>query len=859
MSLSISDQTRGEWPRILTSLAGLTAEQVTDKHQPCPFCGGKDRYRFDDIDGNGTWYCNKCGGPTFSGGAGNGWEVLKRKRGWNFAKAAEEVRRYLGIIEKRPQVPVKNAETISYYGDDLAVARLPDAKTGKTFRQFWFDGNRWQSKLPPKYKQANSKPLLNLGKIRATADWVLVVEGEKTCDAAAKLFPHYACTTWSGGCKGHGKTDFSPLKGRKILLWPDADEEGINAMQAVADKLLRQGAIQVRIVTPPKDSPKGWDLADATWSTQEAADYISNNCTDLTPSVKVEEEQESKSGLSKIEPGSKFTPLGHLDGYFFYQTHNTGQVTRLSRSGHTNTNLVSLATLEWWQGWCPDEKSKDKVAWLQAASNLFEMCHAAGQYKPERVRGRGAWWDKDEEVSVLHLGDRILTAGKTYKLKENLFRSDRYIYESLAELEAYGDVEALDDESALWVFHVASQFLWENPTSALLLAGWVTLAPICGALDWRPHIWLTAAAGSGKSAILDRYITPLLSDVHLAVVNNTTEAGIRQDLRSDALPVVFDEAESNEKSDQLRIQNILSLARVASSESHAKTIKGSSTGEAKRFHVRSMFMMSSISTSLKQGADRSRFAQLSLKNPGTMTKAEDRAAHWKQLDQDLNKYITPKVGKGLIHRTINLIPSIRESAQIFAEVFAEEHGSQRQGDQYGTLLAGYWSLLSQTAVTRKQALDIIRSNNFDCYAEQTEISDEQKCIQHILQHQLKVEGEGKTVTRSIAELIEVAAQSKRDPDLDVRHAKSTLGRHGIKVDLKQRLLIISNTAKGLAGVLQDTPWSTSWPTMLKRLDGAFAYVNDKGKAASTYFSAGLSTKAVAMSLKSALPSEPVTT
>ena len=65
MSRSISDQTQGHWPSILTALAGLTSEQVTDKHQPCPFCGGKDRYRFDDVDGRGTWYCNKCGGPTF--------------------------------------------------------------------------------------------------------------------------------------------------------------------------------------------------------------------------------------------------------------------------------------------------------------------------------------------------------------------------------------------------------------------------------------------------------------------------------------------------------------------------------------------------------------------------------------------------------------------------------------------------------------------------------------------------------------------------------------------------------------------------------------------------------------------------
>ena len=104
-------------------------------------------------------------------------------------------------------------------------------------------------------------------------------------------------------------------------------------------------------------------------------------------------------------------------------------------------------------------------------------------------------------------------------LAESIFKS-KYIYERLGELRAYGNEKPLEDESALWVFQIASQFLWENPTSALLLAGWVTLAPICGALRWRPHL-AHRSSRPGKSAILDRYIAPLLGDVQLAVVNNT--------------------------------------------------------------------------------------------------------------------------------------------------------------------------------------------------------------------------------------------------------------------------------------------------------------------------------------------------
>ena len=45
---------RGRWPEILAALAGLSGEQLSNRHQPCPLCAGTDRYRFDDKDGSGS-------------------------------------------------------------------------------------------------------------------------------------------------------------------------------------------------------------------------------------------------------------------------------------------------------------------------------------------------------------------------------------------------------------------------------------------------------------------------------------------------------------------------------------------------------------------------------------------------------------------------------------------------------------------------------------------------------------------------------------------------------------------------------------------------------------------------------------
>ncbi|MXR67981.1 hypothetical protein GNT65_04745 [Shewanella sp. JBTF-M18] len=47
----------GHWLNVLN---GLGISVNGNKHQACPVCGGKDRFRFDDKDGRGTWFCNQC-------------------------------------------------------------------------------------------------------------------------------------------------------------------------------------------------------------------------------------------------------------------------------------------------------------------------------------------------------------------------------------------------------------------------------------------------------------------------------------------------------------------------------------------------------------------------------------------------------------------------------------------------------------------------------------------------------------------------------------------------------------------------------------------------------------------------------
>lgn len=794
----------GRWPELLTALAGLSAEQLTDRHQPCPACGGTDRYRWDRNDGPGGWFCNQCGGKDQRGGAGSGIDLLMRVKGWSLPDACRVVEQHLGLAAPRPEPPTTGAEHVWRYSLDFYVCRFP----GKRIRPLWWDGSRWAWKAPPA-----PRPLYWASPLRPGP--VLVAEGEKAADAAVRLFPSHACCTWASGCKALDKSSWQPLAGREVLLWPDADEVGREAMAKLAGRLLTLGC-SVTVVDPPAHLPAGWDLADAgDWTPSQAAAVVRQSGRRLEPPAAAAPSTATEPAAETLEVPRQapFALLGFDSGNYYYQPSNTGQIVTLQRASHSSTNLLALAELPYWQTVYP---GKTGVDWSSAVSSLFAQQAAVGVFCADRIRGRGAWWD--EGRAVLHLGDRLIVDGTSHSVMAP--PRSAFNYQRLASIDIPHGLPPLSDHEGMELLDIANRFLWEVPASGLLMAGWVALAPICGALSWRPHAWLTASAGSGKTALLDRYVGTLLDSLALWPEGATTEAFIRQTLNCDALPVVFDEAESNEKADRDRIQNILTLARVASSSGRGVIGKGGADGAAQRFTIRSMFLLCSISTALKQGADQSRFAQLTLRNPNNLPKPQ-RVAHWTALDRDLTAFVTAEVGHRLLLRSVSLIPVIRDSVAVFRRAAADRFDSQRQGDQYGTLLAGAWSLYSSVVPTEAQAFDLIDSNDWEAYREATEQPDEIRCIQLILQHQVRVEGDrGNAYHRAVGELVDLANPASTTTSLEISAgaAAAHLGRIGLRVDGDR--LLVSNTAQGIRKILNDTAWAHSWPTVLSRIAGS---------------------------------------
>lgn len=141
-----------------------------------------------------------------------------------------------------------------------------------------------------RWKNINGlRPLYGLDKLAARPDATVVIcEGEKAADAAAKLLPGHVAVCWMAGAKALGKADFTPLSGRNCLIWPDNDAPGEAAAQELAGILGRvgvAGVYQVDITafaefTPASDQGRAelahggkWDAGD------DAADALAYGWT----------------------------------------------------------------------------------------------------------------------------------------------------------------------------------------------------------------------------------------------------------------------------------------------------------------------------------------------------------------------------------------------------------------------------------------------------------------------------------------------------------------------------------------------------------------------------------------------------
>jgi len=298
---NIHDKARGRWRSMLPAL-GVPATFLTGKHGPCPCCGGTDRFRWDDKEGNGSFICNQCG-------AGSGFDLVMKVRKIDFKEAAKLVSEQVGnapIVVQRAShregsgsdhamriwhasLPMTGYCAVSKYLEKRGlrfdaypkmlrflpnarythedgsktthpamVARfVSDDATISTVHLTFLDNDGNKALVYPVRKLAPGKvPLGGAVRLFNSAETMGIAEGIETALSAAQL---YELPVWSALTAGAMTRWVPPPSAKSIIVFADCDQTftGQSAAYALAHRLKTEGRnVEVRVP----------DLMDTDWN-----------------------------------------------------------------------------------------------------------------------------------------------------------------------------------------------------------------------------------------------------------------------------------------------------------------------------------------------------------------------------------------------------------------------------------------------------------------------------------------------------------------------------------------------------------------------------------------------------------------
>ena len=530
-----------------------------------------------------------------------------------------------------------------------------------------------------------------------------------------------------------------------------------------------------------------------------------NNERPLKP-VGANRDSAAETGTSdevlKTVPFSPVKPLGH-DGGNYHFIPPCGQLRKLSADAlEAGRGVRALFTGmgtevdEWCYKLFPDGDSK----WCHKKAGLWiiEQCNAKGVYDPSRadIRSIGVWRD-DDGNAVAHCGDQIVFPnGKTsvltkYEAKHTMIGARRITKPDLSRLPLDDELNLLRAIERLWG--------WKRHEDASIWLGWIAAACLGGFPDWRAHLYVHGNRGSGKSKLIE-LAARLLGDFSGDVVNDATEAGLRQSRNNQARPLLIDEFEPEvNPRTASRQDNMLALFRRMSGGAGGRSSRGGSDHSPVSFRTLGAVYVSSINHIQMEPQDRSRFVVLELQSlPNCQNPL--RAA------EDLDE--TFKVcGAISAHFRGRLLRQSGRWDRTHLAIAAKARAlgaDARQADTASTILAGLDMALFEGEIDSLRLEDLeepMKALIADS-GESDEGSEGQDVLDYLLSSSLSLDH---GLKRTVRELI--SAAMKPEVEDGFGRAANDLARHGIYLHKdKQYMALRTGKTTPTAKLYADTKW-----------------------------------------------------
>lgn len=426
---------------------------------------------------------------------------------------------------------------------------------------------------------------------------------------------------------------------------------------------------------------------------------------------------------------------------------------------------LSLAPHAFWHKVAPkmDEKGREtsSVMWDNVMDLMFRATEDAGLWNDRNQHEQGARYDRGRVV--FHTGERVWMDGVGLMSPGDVQGEHCYTARIGARLPDYENPFPAEAPEIRQMLNIIKALAWRADSRALsemTLFGYLYMAPICGLLDWRPHVWLDGARGDGKTWVVQNIVNRILGPHCEMVKSNSTESGLRNLLHARSIPTVFDEAEGSSARDKSRMEEIISLARHTSSETDAVVAQGVSGGGAsRRYEVSSMFFFASIATRIDKPSDQTRFARISL-GPGV--RGHDFVEN---IEVPALKLMTPAFTDKFVARSVLNARHVKDVIRVMTAALMKSGMERRVADVYGVFAAGAWMALRDGIPADEDMCLAFIASEFGALEQiqsvNTELShdrDHDRVIRHIMSASRRIEtGNGPVVTERVGVLMRIVA------------------------------------------------------------------------------------------------------
>lgn len=446
---------------------------------------------------------------------------------------------------------------------------------------------------------------------------------------------------------------------------------------------------------------------------------------------------------------------------------------------------------------------------MRAARALLRECVAAGQWDDSiQRRGPGVWRDADK--LIVHCGNEVLIDGESwragFRLGDALYSLAPKLPPPAREPATARDGNFIRQAIGLWNF--------EDDKAPDIVTGFIGLALLGAAPDWRVHIFLRAPYGSGKT-----WLCELVAKATGArpPTNNITPAFIYQGLTGEARAIVIDEAESSDRDD--RIGEVIKIIRLMSGRDGGNIGRGGADGRSQRFSVTGSAFMAAILHPDLQPQDRSRFAVLKLRPLAT-----GQAAIGRQERALKALAFAGEIAPALRARAVAGWHRFLDTVQIYRAAALSENAEARSADTIAALLAGRDLLLRDDLPSASEADGDIAALDHLLVRDSDRAVDGEgdQCLVRLLSSPVETWGGGERMT--IGEKV----MDARAPGAHRNEINKILGRVGVKLKFEMKdgqavllAMLVARRHHGLEKIFAGTRWAGGvWRQALEDLPGA---------------------------------------